>query len=590
EFQQGNEHGYLSLPEIQRQSGVAPGTALFDSILAFENYPLDAADEVSAMEGDARIRLESPGNDEQTSYRLSISVSVGETLQARMGYRREHFRGDMIERLQAHLARVLEQLPAAATAADIEFLSESERQLPTHAEIGARASAACAHQLFEAHAARSPGTPALWTREGVLAYGELDRRANQVAHALRQAGVRTGDVVGLCMQRSSWLSVSLLGILKAGAAYLPLDPAYPEERLRDMVDDAGLAHAILDPASLAAFPWLDAIRRLPADPAELQVALEGHAATALDPGMLGLAPDSLAYMVYTSGSTGRPKGVLLEHRGLVNLADNQQRLYGTTPESRVLGFASLSFDAAAWEWLMAFSSGACLYLADEEDRHSVDRLSALMVEQAVTHATLPPALLAHMPLERDYALQALILAGEACDERLAWRWARRYRTHNAYGPSENTVCATSTPIEPGRAIVLGEALHGVEVHLLDAAGRVVPVGIPGELHLGGIGLARGYHRRPDLTAERFIECARRPGTRLYRTGDLACRRPDGGLLFLGRLDAQVKIRGFRVEPGEIEQVLASRPGVRQALVVAHRSDEAPTRLVAYVAVDGGPGD
>jgi amino acid adenylation domain-containing protein len=553
--------------------------------MEFGNYPLDAMADVAATPAASDLQLERRGHDEASNYKLGINVSFGRTLKVKIGYRAEHFAQGTLQRLLGHLARVLVQLPSAVADGSGIGNVPSEAELDALNDWSAVPAqplpALCVHQLFEAQVRRDPQASAVVFAGESLSYGELDAQANRVARYLQAQGVQPDSLVGLCVERSPDMLVGILGILKAGAAYLPLDPDYPEDRIAYMLDDSGIEHVLTHSAVLEALPMLGEKTVLPLDAHLRDALLGGYADDAIDATAITVTPSNLAYAIYTSGSTGKPKGVLLEHRGLVNLALNQHRLHALSPRSRVLAFASLSFDAATWEWLMALANGASLHICEQDERHSAQRLSTFLIDQRITHATLPPALLAQMDATRAYALEVLVVAGEACDEQLAWTWAQRCRVCNAYGPTETTVCATQSDVRPGERISLGRALANFEVQVLDAQLRPQPVGLPGELFIGGAGLARGYLNQSQLTAERFITHPQKPGERLYRSGDLVRWLPDGELQFLGRVDSQVKIRGFRVELGEIEAKLAACDGVRQAVVIA-RDDNGSKRLVAYV--------
>jgi amino acid adenylation domain-containing protein len=439
----------------------------------------------------------------------------------------------------------------------------------------------CAHELFEARVRAAPDAIAAVFEGEHLSYAELNAQANQVAHYLRAQGVTPDTLVGLCVERSLDMLVGMLGILKAGAAYLALDPTYPEERLADMIDDAGVEHVLTQSAVLEALPVLGERSVLPLDADMRAILLADCPQHDVAVAELGLTPRHLAYAIYTSGSTGKPKGVLLEHRGMVNLAQYQQAQLGLGRDSRVMAFASLSFDGAVFEWLMALASGGSLHICSQNERQSTEQLSRFLLDQRITHCGIPPALLGQVDPERDYALELLIVAGEACEESLAWRWAGRGRVCNSYGPSEATVAATHAEVLPGQRITLGHPLPNVETHVLNAQMQPQPIGVAGELMLGGAGLARGYLNQPELTAQRFVAHPQHAGERLYRTGDLARWLPNGELQFLGRADDQVKIRGFRIELGEIETRLLTHEQVKETVVVV-RQDEGNPRLVAYV--------
>ncbi|HSX62872.1 MAG TPA: amino acid adenylation domain-containing protein, partial [Tahibacter sp.] len=463
-------------------------------------------------------------------------------------------------------------LPAADTARLAQWSRGPQREIP----------ALCAHQWFERRAEATPDALAVRCDGEALSYAELNAKANRLAHYLITQGVEPDQLVGLCVERSLDMLVGVLGILKAGAGYLPLDPEYPEERIADMLADARIAHVVTQTGVLEALPLLGELQVLPLDGALGGLLLDGQPGT--NP-VVGVMPRHLAYAIYTSGSTGKPKGVLLEHRGLVNLALNQQRLFDLDAASRVLAFASLSFDGSSWEWIMALASGASLHVVRPEQRQSAQALADFLVRERITHAAIPPALLAQVDIDRDYALKVLIVAGEACEERLAWAWAQRCRVCNSYGPSEATVAATHADIRRNERITLGTALANVELHVLNAHGQPQPVGVAGELYLGGAGLARGYLNRPQLQAERFVAAPHDAAQRRYRTGDLVAWTAAGELQFLGRIDDQVKIRGFRIELGEIETQLLLHAAVREAVVVV-RQDKGTPQLVAYVVASG----
>ncbi|MDO8043117.1 amino acid adenylation domain-containing protein, partial [Janthinobacterium sp. SUN137] len=300
-------------------------------------------------------------------------------------------------------------------------------------------------------------------------------------------------------------------------------------------------------------------------------------------------PAHLAYVIYTSGSTGQPKGVQIAHRGACNLAVSQQAMFGVADDSRVLGLASLSFDAATSEWLMALLRGAAFYVCSEEQRHNPAAIQTFLREHGITHATLPPALLPHLDSGAGYALEALVLAGEACGAQVVAPWLSVCRVFNAYGPTENTVCASTAELRPGQAITIGRPIANTQVYILDRHLQPVPLGVPGEIYIGGVGVARGYLNLPELTAERFIDDPfnGRAGARLYQSGDLGRWLADGNIEYLGRNDFQVKLRGFRIELGEIEARLAQCVGVKEAVVIARDDATGDKRLVAYLTLAEG---
>jgi amino acid adenylation domain-containing protein len=509
-------------------------------------------------------------------------------LEGLLVYATDLFDESTVARLARRYASILAGAVAdpACRLSRLPVLEDDERRriLRTWNETAMPFAAdACLHELIEQRAAEAPGSTALVHGSETLSYGELDERANRVAHALRAMGVGHDRLVGLCLERGTAMIVGLLGILKAGGAWLPLDPGYPRERLAFMLADSGAA-VLVTTAALA--------QRLPAHGAALlcldRDAERIAAAPASNPGRVA-TPSSLAYAIYTSGSTGTPKCALLEHRGLCSLSEAQRRLFGVGPHSRVLQFSSLSFDAATFEIVMALPKGATLVLGDRHALLPGPDLLAVLQEQRISIVTLTPTALAALPAAALPDLATITVAGEACPPELVARWAPGRRLFNLYGPTETTIWATAAELKAGEPVHIGRPVGNVELYLLDAQGEPVPVGVPGEIHIGGVGLARGYHGRPELTAERFIAHPFRPGedARLYRTGDRGRFRPDGSVEFLGRLDSQVKLRGHRIELGEIEAALAGHPAVRESLAVLREDAPGARRIVAYVVDDPG---
>ncbi len=529
-----------------------------------------------------------PRPHEVSKFDLTLTVSeTGRGLLCQWRYNTELFDAATVARQAGHLENLL-----AALAADpcqrisaLPLLDEAERrQLVTEWSRGeaTRLTPRGLHEMVEEAAVQRPDAVAVVWDEGELSYGELDRLANRLARRLRRLGVGPEALVGLCAERSPEMILGLLAVLKAGGAYVPLDPAFPPERLAWLLADSGVTVLLAQERLVAGLP----------PHAVPTVLLEDEPEESGEPLPPLAHAENLAYVIYTSGSTGVPKGVLVSHRGLDNLAAAQDRLFEVGPDSRVLQFASISFDASVSEIAMAFRAGAALVLASRQSLVGPD-LIELLASQRITVVTLPPTVLATLPppeiLELP-ELRTLVVAGEACPVDLARRWAAGRRLVNAYGPTETTICATAWVCGGGERLLIGRPIQNLEVYVLDSAGLPAPAGVPGELLVGGIGLARGYHGRPDLTAERFVPhpFASTPGERLYRTGDLVRFTPGGELEFLGRIDHQVKIRGVRVELGEVEAALLAQPGVHEAVVVSRQDGSAPARLVAYtVPGEGG---
>ncbi len=471
--------------------------------------------------------------------------------------------------------------------------AEREQILAGWNDTAALVPEATLPQLFEAQAARTPDAVAVTCQDTAVTYAQLNQRANQLARLLVARGARPEAVVAILMERSVGLVTALLAILKAGAAYLPLDAKYPAERLAFMIADARPAIMVTTAAVRAAkdVPGLAQLPTEVLDDPQLVADLRRRDQTDLgDCDRNGPAlPDHPAYLIYTSGSTGRPKGVVVPHAGLASLTVTQIDRLAVSSSSRVLQFASLSFDASVWELLMTLCSGGCLVMASGEQTQPGPALADLIGRHAVTHATLPPAVLGVLSPNELASVRVLVTAGEAAAAELVTRWAGGRRLLNAYGPTETTVCATITgPLQAGDEPHIGGPVANARVFVLDGWLRPVPMGAAGELYVAGAGLARGYLGRAGLTGERFVACPFGPaGSRMYRTGDVVRWSAGGVLVFAGRVDDQVKIRGFRVEPGEVEAVAAGHPLVAHVVVVAREDVPGDRRLVAYVVGAGG---
>jgi non-ribosomal peptide synthetase-like protein len=441
------------------------------------------------------------------------------------------------------------------------------------------------HELFERQAEIRPDSVALVCANRRMTYGELERRANQLARFLRSQGVRRGDCVGLWLERSLDSYVALLGILKAGAAYVPLDPDYPAERAAFILSDCR-ARALVTSSGFANRLGGYNGQVLALD--ERQPEIAAQPSDRLGRAETGATPEDLCYVIYTSGTTGKPKGVEIEHRSAAHLVRVEGKLFQVQPHDRVYQGFSLAFDASVEEVWLAFFAGATLVAGTRETARSGAALSRKLAEARVTVLSCVPTLLAMM--EEDVStVRLLILGGETCPPDLVKRWWRPgRRVFNTYGPTEATVIATCAECHAEEPVTIGQPIPNCLACILDEGLRPVPAGVAGELCLGGIGLARGYLGRPELTREKFIYLGADCGAqRLYRTGDLACWTSDGELEFLGRIDTQVKIRGFRVELAEIEAVLLECPGVQAAAVALREDGPAVQQLVAYVVPQPG---
>ncbi|WP_086956409.1 non-ribosomal peptide synthetase, partial [Xenorhabdus innexi] len=585
-------HEHASLALAQRCSGVASGTPLFSALL---NYRHNSQ---SVMLDKTTSGIEFLGAQERTNYPFVLSVEdggsdLGLTAQIIQPFDPERICDYMQQALES-LTKALEQAPETSVQA-LKILPEAEHTLllkTWNTTETAYPDQLCIHQLFERQAEKTPDATALVYENQSVSYAELNIRANRLAHQLVELGVTPDQRVAICMASSPARIVGLLAVLKAGGAYIPLDPAYPGERLNYILTDAAPTILLADKAGHSALSGQGQDKKVEQLFSQL-VVLEPNILPeqpTSNPQIAGLTSQHLAYVIYTSGSTGTPKGVMAEHRGLVNLIRDKISQFDIHSHSRMLQFASFGFDASVWEVMMALGSGAGLVIPDNTVRQEPNRLWRYLEEQAVTHACLTPALLrdgADLPPLK--IKPTVILGGEAPSPVLIQRLSRQATVFNAYGPTEITICATAwrCPADyRGELAPIGRPTANTRIYLLDTCGQPVPLGAVGELHIGGDGVTRGYLNRPELTAEHFMTdpFSDKPNARMYRTGDLVRYLPDGNLLFIGRNDQQIKIRGFRIEPGEIEVRLAEHPAVREALVLA-LGDGQDKRLVAYVVAD-----
>ncbi|HSP76994.1 MAG TPA: amino acid adenylation domain-containing protein, partial [Myxococcaceae bacterium] len=579
------QHEASPLVQVQRWSEVPPGTLLFECLLAFENYPLDAA----VWEGVEDLGVRDYHAVERTHFPLTIVFTPGRELLVKLTYDTERFEAAGVERLLGHLRTLLAGFCACPEAplASVSMMGKEERRLLL--EEWNRTAVAyprerCLHELFEAQVDRRPDAVALEFDGRALTYRELDARANRLAHELRRLGVGLGTRVGLYLKRSSELVVAMLGVLKAGGAYVPLGTTLPSERLAFMLRDAAVP-VLLSSRNL--------VEGLPEHGAALLCLDEDWERISRQPDVRpssGVSAGETAYIIYTSGSTGRPKGVCVPHRGVVRMLV-ENRFFQVFETDRMAQCCSASFDASVLEQWGALLHGATLVGVSEEELLSPGTLAALVRERRLSVMMLPTAVFHLLAREQPSAfapLRALLFGGEAADGR----WVHEVLTHgapgqilNIYGPTECTVLATCYRAESTTErswLPLGRPISNTQVYVLDGRLEPVPVGGVGEVYIGGDGLAVGYLERPELTAERFIPhpFSGEPGARLYRTGDRARRREDGNLEFLGRRDDQVQVRGFRIERGEVEAVLGTHPAVGPAVVVV-REEEGDKRLVAY---------
>jgi len=590
-------HQHAGLAEIQRLGG--PG-AVFDTLAVFENYPRPPGGRGGKNgAADRELHITGVGGYSPSHYPLGLSAIPGASrLRLQLGHRTDLFDQRAARMVLTSLLRVLEQIVAApqAPVGQIDAVPGDQREvlLGKWAGLSSPAPPDTAPAAFDRQVRQSPLAAALLEDDQQLPYAELSAVAGQLARYLVSLGVGPERFVAVLMPRSVPMATAVLGVLMAGGAYLPVDPGYPAERVEFMLADAAPAAVLCTAATAGRVPAGCAAPVLVLDDPQVVAGIgeQQPGALADRERLAALRPWHPAYVIYTSGSTGTPKGVVVAHWSMVNLAANQIAHLGAGPGSRVLQFASPSFDASVWEVCMALLSGGCLVVANEDRLPPKVALSEVVAQCAVTHMTVPPvALVGEESLPG--TLSTLIVAGEACPAGLVARWSAGRQMINAYGPTEATVCVSmSRPLDGRSEVVpIGRPLDAVRAYVLDGFLQPVPAGVTAELYVAGIGLARGYLGRPALTAERFVCCPfGAPGERMYRTGDLVRWTEHGELVFAGRADTQLKIRGYRIEPGEVEAALSACPGVGQAAVIVREDNPGSKRLVGYVtaATDGRP--
>lgn len=557
-----------------------------------------------ALQNAPRLAPQLPGlmldqiDIENGTAKFDLTMSMRDTEQGLKGtveYATDLFDDATISRMLGHFQTLLEGIVAhpEGRLTDLPLLTDAERHqilVEWNDSTTDYPQNTCLCEDFTTWVERKPDVVAVVHHEQQLTYSALNRRANQLAHYLRALGVGPEVCVGLCLERSLELVVGILGILKAGGAYVPLDPTHPKERLSFMLSDTQVSVLVTLQKIAADLP----------DHASHLVCLdtdwENIAQQSAENPVSGMLPENLAYVMYTSGSTGKPKGVMVEQRQVLAFLYGFEHVAPGGEGCRGTAVCPFGFDVFVWECFSMLCFGGTLHLISPEIFTEPQQFARYLVAHRITSAYIPPALLAEIAsfLESQrvqIALNRLLVGTEPIKQGLLQRFrhlSKHMRIVNGYGPTETTICATLFPFraatEPDRRTPIGTAIRGYEVYLVDANKQLVPIGIPGELHIGGVGLARGYLNRPELNTEKFIPhlFCDRPGARLYKTGDLARRLPDGELEFLGRLDHQLKIRGFRVEAGEIESILTGLPAVQESVVVAREDQPGDKRLVAYV--------
>lgn len=564
---------------IPRDPGRNP---LFDTMFILQN------DELHAKTLDQLVYrpYESDSALDVAKFDLSFHLTERETdLFLRLEYCTKLFKQQTVERMAHHFLQILRAVTANPEneLQEIEMLTAAEKQMllvafnDTHREYRADQTI---QQLFEELAEKMPEHTALVFEEKRMSFRELNERANQLAAILREKGVGPAQIVALLVERSAEMVIATLATLKAGGAFLPVDPDYPEERIRYMLEDSQ-AKLVVTHAHL--------LHKVSSQSEVVDVDDPRSYATQTDNQPCANTPSDLAYIIYTSGTTGKPKGVMLEHKGVANLQAVFAHHLGVTPQDRAGHFASISFDASVWDMFGPLLSGATLYVLSRDVINDFQRFAEYVRDNAITFLTLPPTYAIYLEPEQVPSLRTLITAGSASSVALVDKWKEKVTYVNGYGPTESTVCATlwkAKSDEPVETITIGKPIQNTKLYIVDDQLQLKAPGQMGELCISGLSLARGYWNRPELTAEKFVDNPFVPGTKMYRTGDLARWLPDGTIEYLGRIDHQVKIRGHRVELGEVESVLLRYDTVKEAAAITHEDDRGQAYLCAYYVAEG----
>ena len=584
---EARQYEYSPLMEVQRWSELERGQTLFDSLLVFENYPVGELQQFHSAPQFDDVR-----SYEQTNYPLTVAAWGGRELGMRFSCYHSQFDREKIQRMINHFKMLLNEIVVdpARSLSTIPRLPEDEyRLLVEWNETSLHwPEKACLHELIESQAERVPDNVAVVLDDDALTYAELNARANQLAWYLRSIGVGPEVIVGVMMERSLEMVVGLLAILKAGGAYAPLDPQLPAGRLAFMLEDARMPVLITQQRLSSGLPP-NQTRVICAETDWPRVA---EASTANPPSHM--TAQNASYLIYTSGSTGQPKGALNTHGAIRNRLLWMQKAYQLTPTDCVLQKTPFSFDVSVWEFFWPLMVGARLVLARPGGHLDNAYLMRLIVQEQITTLHFVPSMLRlfleEPGIEGCDSLRQVMSSGEALSSDLQQHFFTRLpraSLHNLYGPTEAAIDVTAWECQPAdhrRIVPIGRPIANTQIYVLDQKLQLLPVGVAGELHIGGESLARGYHRRTALTAEKFVAdpFASHPGQRLYRTGDLARFLDDGSIEYLGRIDQQVKIRGFRIELGEVEAALACHPAVLECAVLAREDKPGDQRLVAYL--------
>ena len=579
---------YISLAEIQSNTDL--NREAIDHVFSYQNFPGGLTDNNDEMDEELGFTIKDATGFGQTNYNFNIIFSPGTCLTGSISYNLSTFSERFIHNIANHLEQIVTNITNDPNLAlgNIEIITVAEKELimrqykesildfPKEKKI---------QTLFEEQVECNPHQVALEYLGEKYTYQNLNQRANQLARKLKGMEVQPNNIVGILTERSPEMIVGILGVLKAGGAYLPIDPDYPEERIKYMLEDSQTSLVLTTDHLIQNLSdaWMNtSIDTINIKDESVYVGTDEN----LD---VSNTSNDLAYVIYTSGSTGKPKGVMIEHQGIGNLKIYFENQLGITKDDRIIQFASFSFDASVWEIFMALLTGATAYLVPREIINNYTKFEEFLNQNRITIATLPPTYVQQLNPDRITTLRKLITAGSATNFELIHKWSPHVEYINAYGPTETTICATtwtfSEDLESQGLVPIGKPVTNTHALIIDQYSNVQPIGLVGELCIAGVGLARGYLNREELTKEKFIPHPLIPGERLYRTGDLARWCENGVLEFLGRVDEQLKIRGFRIEPGEISNQLLTHPTIEEAIVIGHQDEKDQAYLCAYLVVN-----
>ncbi|MEM9276116.1 MAG: amino acid adenylation domain-containing protein, partial [Cyanobacteria bacterium P01_F01_bin.143] len=600
------QYEYTPLATIQELSELPQGTPLLENIFVFENYPVDT----KSLAKNQKLKVQSIDIQESNNFPLTCLVKVSTEIAIAIQYKSDRFDDNTISRLLDSFEYLLTQIidNPQQKLGELSILTPQEQELivswqETQVDYPLDKTIP---ELFAEQVEKTPDNIALIFEEKEYTYQELNESANQLANHLRELGVRPETPVGIYLERSEKMAIAILAILKAGGAYVPLDPDYPNNRINFIIEDTRINIVLTESQHQQnidndKLTIIDLNGRKPCAP----TASSAPSAPSASSAPSALTSNNAAYIIYTSGSTGKPKGVINTHRALVNRLLWMQDQYQLTTSDRILQKTPFSFDVSVWEFFWPWLNGACLVMAKPEGHKDSNYLVNLITETKITVLHFVPSMLQVFLEEAEVSncqsIKKVICSGEALTVGIKQKFFQKLNAelHNLYGPTEAAIDVTSYQChdDQDKIVPIGNAITNTQIYILNSQQQINPIGVPGELYIGGVGLARGYVNRPELTAEKFIpnsfnnietlhamrsESFRATSLRLYKTGDLACYLPDGNIQYLGRIDNNVKVRGFRIELGEIETVLEQYPVVKKAIAIIRDDLSVNPQIIAYI--------